>query len=482
MKILVLNPASSFTKNVVRDVLYGCWCKGKRIGGAIVPPFALLLVASILKKDGNDVVFLDAQAAQLPLRTVKSISKKCTVVIISTSTMSYNEDVAYLASLKKNNKNLISIVFGSHPTFLPQHALSKKTVDIIVRREPEYIIRDLISALKKKKDSWREIKGIGFRDDSKIIINDFYPFIENLDELPFLDVDLMPKGIDYFNPIIRRTPYITISTSRGCPGKCTFCTAPLFDGKRFRFQSSEYVLEELQYFLKNGFKEIYFRDDTFFVNKKRDTQICESIIKKRLNLSWLCNARVGMIDKEMMCLAKRAGCHLIKFGVESGAQSILNTVKKGITVEQIETTFRWAREVGINTHAHIMLGMPGDNIKTIAETIKFAKKIKPTTASFGICTPYPGSPLFDQVVKIHPAINDGTSINLSNLHTQGLFNEFYTDLSKKDLNKSITWAYRKFYLRPSYIINRLIKIRNRNELIKLLIAGSRIFDFSIRGE
>jgi len=365
---------------------------------------------------------------------------------------------------------------------MPTYALSRESVDIIVRREPEYIIRDYIRSLKKNDSSWEGLKGIGFRKNGKLIINDFYPFIENLDELPFIDTSMLPKKVDYFNPIVKRTPYITVSTSRGCPGKCTFCTAPYFDGERFRFQSYAYVMEELGFFIKNGFKEVYFRDDTFFVNKKRDLQLCENIIRKGLDISWICNARVGMIDKETMLLAKKAGCHLIKFGVESGVQEILDNVKKGISVEETLKIFRQAREIGIDTHAHVMLGIPGERPETIKETIKFIKKIKPTTASFGICTPYPGSPLFEQIAAAHPAINDGTSVNLENLHTQGLFNELYTRVSKKELDKSVVQAYREFYLRPQYILSWIKKIHDIDSLKKILLAGSKIFDFSIRGE
>src|SRR3989338_6630377 len=101
MKVLVLNPGSRFTKNVVRDLIYGCWCKGKRIGGAQAPPLSLLYIATILKNEGHDVIFLDALAEQKPISDVKKIAKDCDAVVISTSTMSFNEDCGILAELKK---------------------------------------------------------------------------------------------------------------------------------------------------------------------------------------------------------------------------------------------------------------------------------------------------------------------------------------------------------------------------------------------
>ena len=345
MKILVLNPSSSATKNVIRDVLYGCWCKGKRIGGATVPPFALLEIATILQNEEHDVEFLDAQAEQLPLELVERKVIDCDAAIISTSTMSFTEDANTLLALKAVNENLTTVMFGSHPSFMPTYSLAHDGPDIIVRHEPEFIIRDLFRALRNGGDEWKSIKGIGFRQNGEHVLNEEYPFID-LDELPYPDVTMLPQGIDYYNPLVRRMPYITTTTSKGCPAKCTFCTAPYFDGMKVRFQSADYVLGEIEHFLEHGFREVYFRDDTFFVWKKRDIEICEEIVKRGLDVTWIANARVSMIDKEMMQRAKDAGCHTIKFGIESGVQEILDRMRKGYTIDQAYEVFESAQKQG----------------------------------------------------------------------------------------------------------------------------------------
>jgi len=482
MRVLVLNPSSKITKNVVRDVIYGCWCKGKRIGGGTVPPFALLEVATVLKKSKNDVRFIDAQGERISHERLASESTSYDVVIISTSTMSFNEDVQLLSLLKQNYKNLTTIAFGAHPTFLPRNSLSRKSVDIIVRHEPEFVIRDVIYQMKHKKGQWKSVKGIGYKENGKIIINEPYPLIENLDELPFPDVTLLPTNVEYFNPLVLQTPYITTATSKGCPGRCTFCTAPYFDGMKTRFQSANYVVEEIKYFIKHGYKEVYFRDDTFFVNKNRDVEICQTIINEKLDISWLANARINLIDKETIELAKAAGCHTIKFGVESGSQKILDNVRKGQTIEQVRKIFKATKEVGMKTHAHMMLGMPGETIETLEDTIKLAIELEPDTVTFGICTPYPGSPLFNEVKMINPEIGDGTASDFSKLHTKGLFNESFTNISKKKLECSVRRAYRKFYLRPKYIFRFLLRLRTLSEIKKLSIAALNVLDFIIKGE
>lgn len=480
MKIIVLNPPSKYTKNVIRDLIYGCWCKGKRIGGAKTPPTNLLYVASVLKQEGHDVTLMDAIAEQKPLEEVTKDIKKYDVVVISTSTMSFNEDASVLAELKEENNSLITIIFGSHPTFMPYHSLEKEAIDIIVRREPEFIIRDVVNALEENNDSWKEVRGIGYREDGKKILNDFYPFIENLDALPFLDRTMLPKGIDYFSPIVKRIPYTTLMTSRGCPfSKCTFCTVPSFYGNKIRYQSAGRVLEELERIQDEGYKEVWFRDETFTLYKKRNRELCDGIIKEGLDLSWIANARVGTVDKEMMELMKKAGCHMIKFGVESGVQKILDNIKKGIQIEMTRKTFKWTHEVGIDTHAHLMLGCPGDSRETIEETIKFVKEIDPTTATFGICTPYAGTDLFKEVAKEHPDIEDGSSCNLDKVHETAFFNEFFTDLSSKELESYVKKAYRSFYFRPMYAFKWLRRIRNIDELKRVILAGTNVFEFSV---
>ncbi|MBI4404062.1 MAG: radical SAM protein [Deltaproteobacteria bacterium] len=485
MKILVINPMSTLTRNVVRDVLYGCWCAGRRIGGGTVPPFGLLQIATVLEQDSkeNSVTFVDCQAEQIPSQRLAERAADFECVIASTSTMSFKEDAAVMNEFKKNNPRLKTILFGSHPTFMPEHSLTEPGIDICVRHEPEFIIRDLIRALRNQDDQWKNVLGINYKDtEGKKVFNPRYPPYQ-LDELPLPNTDLLPK-VDYFNPLVRRLPYITTVTSKGCPARCIFCTAPYFDDVNIRYKSIDYLKREITHYIEKGYREIYFRDDTFFVNKTRDQEFCRWILDSKVDISWICNTRVSTVrtDRELLELAHRAGCHTVKIGVESGVQEILNNLRKGQTVGDCQTVFGWMKEIGINSHAHVMLGNPGDTKQTIEKTIEYVLRLEPKTATFGICTPYPGTPLFDEVAKKCPELLDGTDSDFSKLHTSGTYNEYFTHLKKTELEYFVRTAYRKFYLRPSYIVSRLSEMRDVYNFRRVSLAATNVFRFSLSGE
>lgn len=480
MKIAVIEPQLESRSNVIRDVIYGCWCGGKRIGGATVPPFEQLTIATILQADGHEVVFVDAQAEQIGFEEVVQRVNGAQLAITSTSVMTMRGDASYVRRLKERIPGLRIAAYGSHPTFLPEDTL-KKGIDFAIQREPEWVLRDLARCLDKGDEAGgRAILGVATLEDGGALKkNPRYPFIEDLDEIPAINVSFLPKDVVYFNPIVRNLPYITVSSSHGCPAKCNYCTAPFFHGTRTRFQSAPKVLADIEYYLSQGIREIYYRDETFTADRQRVIEICQGIIERDLRFTWICNARVDTVDREMLELMKQAGCHLIKFGAESGNQDVLDAIKKGITLEQTRDAFRWCNEVGINTHAHLMVGMPGDTINSMNDTLNLALEIEPTTVTFGVCTPYPGTPLFRDVVRKDASIGDGTdNAAMVRLHTEGDFNHLYCSVDGSTLQQTVRRFYRAFYLRPKYVIQMLMRIRNGNMLRNAIIGGLNVFGFA----
>jgi radical SAM superfamily enzyme YgiQ (UPF0313 family) len=140
----------------------------------------------------------------------------------------------------------------------------------------------------------------------------------------------------------------------------------------------------------------------------------------------------------------------------------LDNLKKGIKIEQTREAFKSCKDLKLDRHTHVMLGCPGETKETIQQTINFVKEIDPTTASFGILTPYPGTDIFNDV--------------------SGYYNEHFTDLSKVQLEKSVVKANRAFCLRPLYLVRKILSNNLFDELMRLFVAGVNIFSFSIKGE
>ncbi|MEW6236827.1 MAG: radical SAM protein [Candidatus Omnitrophota bacterium] len=482
MKVLTLIPPSKHSKNVARDLVYGCWCKGKRIAGIQFPPVSQLLVTTVLRESGHDAHLLDGAGLRYSINEIKTIVDKeqydvCTML---TSTMTIQEDAEILFDLKQANPKMTSIVMGSQPTFMPQATLARRGIDFIVMKEQEHTLKNLLAALEAGGEAFKNVRGIGYKNaDGQAVINPPAEMIKNLDELPIANRTLLPQNIDYFNPIVKRMPFTTMFTTRGCTAKCTYCTSPGFYGEKVRFRSAEKVLEEMEYCQNLGYKEIFFRDELFTASKKRVLEICSGIKDRGIDLTWICSSRVNNIDAEMLKIMKDAGCHLIRFGVESGVQEILDNVRKDITVEETRQAFKLCHEFKIDTHAHCMIGSPGETKETINQSIQFVKEIDPTIITFGITTPYPGTHLFDEVKEVYPEIGDGSQMDISRLHSDSFFNQFFTDLTNEDLTRDIRRVYREFYFRPRYIWGWLKRIDSWAELKRVTLAGANVVDFSL---
>ena len=482
MKTLTLIPPSKYSKNVARDLVYGCWCKGKRIAGIQFPPISQLIVTCVIKEDGHEADLLDAAAERMTVQDIQDHIRAggYNLVIVLTSTMTIREDAEVLRACKAVAPELKTAVWGSQPTFMQQASLAIPGIDIIVRREAEVVLKELVNRLDRGGDSWKEALGIGYKEDGEAVLNEFMPYIKDLDSLPIPDRRMLPKDIHYFNPVVKRMPFTTMFTTRGCTARCTYCASPPFYGQKVRSHSAARVVEEMTQCQELGYREIFFRDELFTAFKKRVVEICEGVLSRGLDLTWICSSRVNNVDGEILRLMKRAGCHMIRFGVESGVQQILDNIRKDITVEQTRHTFRLCHEIGIDTHAHCMIGSPGETQETIDRSLRFVKEIDPTVITFGITTPYPGTALFKEVEAMHPEIGDGTAMDVSKLHTNAFFNQFFTELSNEELSRNIRRIYRSFYFRPSYLMKWITRIRSLDELKRVILAGTNVFDFAFR--
>jgi len=480
MRIFLLNPP--FLKNFSRPQRSPAVTKS----GTLYFPMWLAYAAGALEDAGFEVDLVDAPADGFDfdycLRRAKQFAPN--LIVLDTSTPSIYNDVEIAGKLKDSLPESFVVLVGTHVSALPEETLDiDRRVDAIAQHEYEYTLRDLAATLINN-DDLRTVKGLVLRDGVKFVHTPKRPYIENLDELPFVSrvYKKFLKIENYFNPNAL-FPMVTITTSRGCPFPCTFCVYPqTLMGRAFRLRSIENVVAEIQYIVDNfpQAKAIFFEDDTLTVNKKRCRDLAELIIQKRIRISWTANARVGL-DYDTMRRMKQAGCRSLCVGFESGSQRLLDNIKKKITVEQMQQFMSDARKSGMLIHGCFIAGLPGETSQTLAETLEAAKNLAPDTVQFYPVMVYPGTEAYTWY-KERGLIQ--TTDFSKWLTPEGLHNTVTSteDLSSEELVIFCDSARREFYLRPGYIFYKLRQmIRHPREIRRTFKAARTFAKYLIKG-
>jgi radical SAM superfamily enzyme YgiQ (UPF0313 family) len=254
----------------------------------------------------------------------------------------------------------------------------------------------LIQALQKT-GNLRRVNGVSYIKSGKVI---------NTNESPELDFRDMPspsyeflevEGYDSFNDATgEQYPYVPILGSKGCPYSCIYCPYPIGFGKKWMYRSPQEIADEIEYLHHvRKVKGFLLRDQSFTLNKKQATKICDEIIRRKLDIAWFCEARVDEISRELMQKMKKSGCKRIHFGVETGDPEILKIAKPGVELGTIKKAFRLAKEMGFWTNAHVILGWPNDNYETIKKTYRFILYLNPDGVNWNVLTPYPGTKIYE---------------------------------------------------------------------------------------
>jgi len=429
-----------------------------------LPPLGIASIAAYLEKFEIPVKIIDASILNLSFPQLIKILKKINpcVIGITAQTQNINRSVT-TANIIKNEFPDIPIIFGGpHPTILPEETLKAvPAVDFIVIGEGEVSTLEIINAIYSNRN-FESIKGIGFRKNQTIKINSPRPYIEDLNILPFPARHLLPLTLYKPNPLLyKRTPVTSAIVSRGCPYQCKFCSKTIW-GNNIRERSAEKVFEEIL-LLKNEYNvnEIVFLDDVFTLHKKRVIEICDLILKNKVDISWSCITRVDAINRALLLSMKKSGCHQIAFGIESGNESILNLINKRITLDQVKKAFEICRKVGIETRAYFILAFPTETREMSYQTIAFAKKINPDYAYFYIYVPYPGTELWEI------AEEKGQILNRDWNHFSRWDPNYIPDnRTAKEIKNTFKSAYRLFYLRLKYMANRLKAVKNIGDFRK----------------
>jgi len=429
------------------------------------PPMGLALISAVLEREGYQVTVLDANMLGFQPEDIVPLVTDADVVGLTAMTPTVGTAISIAHHLKQANPNLTIILGGVHATLLPEETLATAPeIDIIVRGEGEETIIDLLRALEFKQP-WDKVPGISYRKNDKMVSTQERSISVDLDSLPFLAYHLLPwRRYKPHPPHGRALPFATIITSRGCPYKCSYCSKPIF-GNNFRGQSPQRVVDEVGYYVERfGIKELAFYDDVFTLDKNRACAIADELLKRGIKVCWTCETRVNLVDKELLCHIKQAGCYAIAYGIESASPDMLNILNKDITLEQVAEAVRIAQEVGLQTIGYFMIGSPGETPETIAQTIQFAKELELNFAQFAVTTPFPGTELYNLYLE-----NSRHDISWENFVYEGAGSSitpvFETSLlSRSDLQYWTRRAYKEFYLRPSYLWQQIRQITSIRDL------------------
>ncbi|HAF94936.1 MAG: B12-binding domain-containing radical SAM protein [Elusimicrobia bacterium GWC2_51_8] len=467
MKILLVNPPDDLS------MLGG--------GSVFVPklePLGLLYIAAVAKQAGYEVEVLDAFAEGLSREEAykRILSARPDVAGFTSFTSNGGFLYTYGQLLKKELPNAL-VVFGNmHACVFAEQYIINGCCDIVVHGEGEYTFIELLKA-HEAKSGWSVVPSISYGKDGRVVNTSVPCYVEDLTRLPLPARELVKQDLYDIGPLsnfrLKNAGKGKVSkhmfTSRGCPRRCIFCA--VHHNIKQRVHSIAQIAAEMESLINEynaGY--IFFADSLFISDKRRVMNLCAEIRRRRLTVSWGCEAHVDFIDEELVKSMESAGCTDMNFGIESGVQRLLDRVCKGIKLENVEAALKIVkRHTGIKANGLFILGLPGETRKDSLETIAFAKRLPITMAQFSIFTPYPGSPLFNELKEkgeIDTGIRPDGTIDISVWPRYSAYISYtrgktiwatpgQTSKSLKELQRK---ALRSFYLRPKPLITQLKRI------------------------
>jgi anaerobic magnesium-protoporphyrin IX monomethyl ester cyclase len=409
-RILLLSPPA-FTKKITRDI-------------NPLPPMGLGYLASIAERSGIQVRILDClihgweheEYVDEDLVRVglsdKDIEDRITqfkpdmVGINCQFSRQYKIYHKIFALIKKIDPKIVVVAGGPHATVCPEEVLSDDNCDYLLLGEAEESFQELIQSVQNNSDR-TTIDGLGWKSDGNLKINPKQRFVQDLDTIPFPAYHLMELnkyfGLESSHGDRHKKRFCPIITSRGCPAKCTFCSAYQVWGNKFRVRSVENVLAEMK-LLKDqyGVEEIMFEDDNVTADAKRAKHLFSRMIEERLDFVWDTPNGVGVwsMDEEMIDLMKQSGCVRLHFPVESGSEHVLKRIiKKPLELKKVKRLIKYCEKVNLHHSMFLVIGMPGEKLSDMWESFKFAAECGCYAPHISVATPYPGTQLYEDCLK-----------------------------------------------------------------------------------
>ncbi|HEY3380998.1 MAG TPA: radical SAM protein [Vicinamibacterales bacterium] len=484
MNTYLLNPTLAAQPRYIREGR----CMQKAASWATVwPPITMAAMGAIARRQG-DVRLVDGNVESWTLDALLEDVRRLQpdLVAINTGFPSIESDMTVAAAIKKTVPQACVVGFGAYFTLLEQEAMAAcPSLDAGIVGEPEATFEQLVTALAgsgngrdasgscardpehpgatQAVNTLREISGLVLRTNESVVFTGHRPLIDDIDSLPFPDRSLLHN--DRYRLPHNNRPFTLINTSRGCPYPCTFCIVKPYYGNRVRRHSIDYILREIQECVdRYGLNEFLFWEEVFTLDKSFVLDFCRALDDRGLHIKWAATTRVTSVEEETLEAMKRAGCYLLGLGVESSSQDILDRAKKKQTVADVERAVAACRKVGIATMGHCIFGLPGETRETAEATIQFMTRLGLDYMQSYCAVPYPKTEL-GEMARANGWIKTrnwsefdfgGNSVMDTDTITAGEVTEFRRR------------AFRRFYLRPSYLLRTAVRSFSLQQVASLL--------------
>jgi radical SAM superfamily enzyme YgiQ (UPF0313 family) len=473
--VIVLNPPSPPGYFANRDS-HGGYGQLYPSGATIIPPLDVPYLVAYLEEKKVPVEVIEAQGLELTreevaervARIARTNSPGGTLIVTRTALPSLDWDLSVCGAIKSAAADVSIAVFGSIVGHVLHRIYKEACVDYVLRGEPDDTVLELVNGSPEQ-----QIQGLNYRRNGSWLETPPRPFLRELDKLPFPKWERLPYE-RYTLPKSSATKglsFLPMLTSRGCPFGCHYCPYPVGQGLAWRYRTAGNVVDEIEHLVKNlGIEYILFRDPMFSMRQDRVVEICKEIQRRGLVIKWKCETRPDCLTEETIAAMAAAGCDGINFGVESSEVEIQkNAGRKPISGEKVIAMTALCRKYNIKTFCFFIIGLPGDTVQTVLETIGFAIRLRANWVQFGAASPMIGTKLRDWAVAKGLTTQDEYSYASS--HEAMIGNE---NLSKGQVAALLSFAH----LFEKYIINRGGILKDDNRKGFFYSSAKRLADFA----
>jgi radical SAM superfamily enzyme YgiQ (UPF0313 family) len=362
------------------------------------PPLGISYLAGALERAGVEVRVLDLVVTACDRAKLERVlgDFQPDIVGATSVTMTFDSAISVIRNVKQIDPSIMTAMGGAHVSFCAEATMTKHPeLDLVGLGEGEETIVDIARAFENGRD-FSKIPGIAYRDGETL---------RNTGERGYwIDVDTLPLPSRHLVPLGRYRALdlpISMTTSRGCPFQCIFCTGRQLVGAKIRYRKAASVVDEMAHIASLGFKRLNLADDLFTARKDHAHAVCDEILRRGLRVTWTSFSNVNTVDVPLLRKMKEAGCILVSFGLESANAAILKTVRKGTKIPRILEAVQMCNEAGVQPHGSFIVGLPGETPETLREMHEFSRQLADMGCETGVhmLAPFPGTAVYEQREK-----------------------------------------------------------------------------------